>query len=260
MNQLIPIKNNEDGDIAVSGRDLHDFLEVGTDYRHWIDRMLEYGFTQGADFNMVKNDRVRFEGNRQVTRQIDDAIMTLDMAKEIAMLQRSDKGKQAREYFIACEKQLKQVPQQIAETKLPSQIAAAEMQSMANYKTALLGFIDGLKPDVAEVRTIKHLRPQLTQIDCDDILTLIPGRTDIDDIGAYNATTMGKIIGDKSAKTINAVLEDLGFQTKANKTWKLTEAGTDYGEMLPWENHGRAGFRISWNEKALDALKKYFNI
>ena len=144
--------------------------------------------------------------------------------------------------------------------KTPAQIAVDEMQSMANYKTALLGFIDGLKPDVAEVRTIKHLRPQLTQIDCDDILTLIPGRTDIDDIGYYTPTTLGKIIGEKSAKTINVVLEDMGLQIKTNKTWKLTECGKEYGEMLPWENHGHSGFRISWNEKALDALKKYFNI
>ena len=55
MTNLIRINN----DNKVSGRELHEFLEVGTDYRHWIDRMLEYGFTQGADFNMVKNDRVQ---------------------------------------------------------------------------------------------------------------------------------------------------------------------------------------------------------
>ena len=64
MNELIRIDN----DNKVSGRELHEFLEVGTDYRHWIDRMLEYGFTQGADFNMVKNDRVQAEGNRKVKR------------------------------------------------------------------------------------------------------------------------------------------------------------------------------------------------
>lgn len=253
MNQLIPIKNNEDGSIAVSGRDLHEFLEVNSNFTTWLSRMVEYGFTKGKDFLPKMEESTG-------GRPSQDYIMTLDMAKEIAMIQRSDKGKQAREYFIACEKQLKQVPQQIAETKLPSQIAAAEMQSMANYKTALLGFIDGLKPDVAEVRTIKHLRPQLTQIDCDDILTLIPGRTDIDDIGYYTPTTLGENVGNKSPQVINQALADLGFQTKTNKTWKLTEAGKQYGEMLPWENHGRAGFKIAWNEKALDALKKYFNV
>ena len=105
MNEIIRIDN----DNKVSGRELHDFLEVGTDYRHWIDRMLEYGFTQGADFNMVKNDRVQAEGNRKVKRMVDDVVMTIDMAKEICMIQRTDKGKQARQYFIECEKRLKAV-------------------------------------------------------------------------------------------------------------------------------------------------------
>ena len=105
MNELIRINN----DNKVSGRELHEFLEVGTDYRHWIDRMLEYGFTQGADFNMVKNDRVQAEGNRKVKRMVDDVVMTIDMAKEICMIQRTDKGKQARQYFIECEKRLKAV-------------------------------------------------------------------------------------------------------------------------------------------------------
>ena len=105
MNELIRIDN----DNKVSGRELHEFLEVGTDYRHWIDRMLEYGFTQGADFNMVKNDRVQAEGNRKVKRMVDDVVMTIDMAKEICMIQRTDKGKQARQYFIECEKRLKAV-------------------------------------------------------------------------------------------------------------------------------------------------------
>ena len=105
MNEIIKI----DSDNKVSGRELHEFLEVGTDYRHWIDRMLEYGFTQGADFNMVKNDRVQAEGNRKVKRMVDDVVMTIDMAKEICMIQRTDKGKQARQYFIECEKRLKAV-------------------------------------------------------------------------------------------------------------------------------------------------------
>ena len=99
MNEIIKIDN----DNKVSGRELHEFLEVGTDYRHWIDRMLEYGFTQGADFNMVKNDRVQAEGNRKVKRLVDDASMTIEMAKEICMLQRTDRGKQARQYFIQVE-------------------------------------------------------------------------------------------------------------------------------------------------------------
>lgn len=103
MNELIKVTYDDDRP-AVSARDLHEFLGVGADYRHWFPRMCEYGFTEGQDFNSVKNDRVQMEGDRMVSRTVDDAILTIDMAKELCMLQRNEKGKQARQYFIQLEK------------------------------------------------------------------------------------------------------------------------------------------------------------
>ncbi len=103
MNELIKVTYDNDRPV-VSARELHDFLEVGADYRHWFPRMCEYGFTAGVDFNPVKIDRVQMEGNRTVSREVDDAALTIDMAKEICMIQRSEKGKQARQYFIQLEK------------------------------------------------------------------------------------------------------------------------------------------------------------
>ena len=103
MNELIKVTYDNDRPV-VSARELHDFLEVGADYRHWFPRMCEYGFTAGVDFNPVKIDRVQMEGNRTVNREVDDAALTIDMAKEICMIQRSEKGKQARQYFIQLEK------------------------------------------------------------------------------------------------------------------------------------------------------------
>ena len=82
MNELIKITYDNDRP-AVSARDLHEFLGVGADYRHWFPRMCEYGFTEGQDFNSVKNDRVQMEGDRMVSRTVDDAILTIDMAKEL---------------------------------------------------------------------------------------------------------------------------------------------------------------------------------
>ena len=88
MNELIKVTYDNDRPV-VSARELHDFLEVGADYRHWFPRMCEYGFTAGVDFNPVKIDRVQMEGNRTVNREVDDAALTIDMAKEICMIQRS---------------------------------------------------------------------------------------------------------------------------------------------------------------------------
>ena len=104
MNELINIKTSETGEPSVSGRELHEFLGVTTRYNDWFPRMVEYGFTEGKDFNLLKNEQVRFEGNREVTRELIDHLLTIDMAKEICMIQRTEVGKKARQYFIQVEK------------------------------------------------------------------------------------------------------------------------------------------------------------
>lgn len=103
MNELIKITYNNDRP-AVSARDLHDFLEVKTAYKDWFPRMCEYGFTEGEDFNPLKIERVQNEGERMVARTVDDAVLTIDMAKELCMIQRNEKGKQARQYFLQIKK------------------------------------------------------------------------------------------------------------------------------------------------------------
>lgn len=102
MNELININYDTDKP-TVSGRELHKALEVKTAYKDWFPRMCEYGFTEGEDFNPLKNEQVREEGSRQVNREITDHQLTIPMAKEICMLQRNDKGKQFRQYFIRVE-------------------------------------------------------------------------------------------------------------------------------------------------------------
>lgn len=103
MNELIKVDFSGDKP-AVSARDLHEFLGVGTKYADWFPRMCEYGFAEGQDFNLLKNERVQQEGNRMVSRLVDDAVVSIDMAKEICMLQRNEKGMLARQYFLQLEK------------------------------------------------------------------------------------------------------------------------------------------------------------
>lgn len=103
MGELIRIDENN----KVDGRELHDFLQVGTAYKDWFPRMVEYGFVEGVDFNSLKIEQVRKEGGRQVCREILTHVLTIGMAKELCMIQRTERGKQARLYFIECEKRLK---------------------------------------------------------------------------------------------------------------------------------------------------------
>lgn len=97
MNELIKI-NYESDRPTVLARDLYDFLEVKTAYKDWFPRMCEYGFTEGEDFCSFLSEST---GGRPAT----DAQLTIDMAKEICMLQRNEKGKQARQYFLQLEKE-----------------------------------------------------------------------------------------------------------------------------------------------------------
>lgn len=101
MNELIKI-NYDSEQPTVSGRELHQFLQVGTKYQDWFPRMCEYGFTEGADFNPLKIENVLSQ-KRERTYSITDHQLTVPMAKEICMLQRNEKGKQARQYFIQLE-------------------------------------------------------------------------------------------------------------------------------------------------------------
>ena len=102
---LIPVNVSKNDEQYVSGRDLHMFLEINTPYTIWFERMCEYGFEVGTDFNLNKNVRVQIEGKRKVERTVTDHDLTIEMAKQLCMLARNDKGKEAREYFIAVEKE-----------------------------------------------------------------------------------------------------------------------------------------------------------
>lgn len=96
----------------INGKDLYNFLDVATVYRSWIKRYIEHaGLVEGQDFNLIKNDRVQQEGNRTVTRETEEHMLTLNAAKEIAMLQKSDLGKLVRRYLIWAEKSLEKLRQ-----------------------------------------------------------------------------------------------------------------------------------------------------
>lgn len=103
MNELLKIDTSNAERITVSARDLYEFLEATERFNSWFERMTQYGFTEGEDFNPLKSLRVQTEGNREVQREVDDYQLTIDTAKQIAMLQRNEKGTQARKYFIQVE-------------------------------------------------------------------------------------------------------------------------------------------------------------
>jgi anti-repressor protein len=98
MTELIAI-NYKNEKPTVSGRELHLALGVETRYNDWFIRMCEYGFIQGKDYYSILSNRSDGLPGKQRT----DHQLSIPMAKEICMLQRSEKGKQFRQYFISVE-------------------------------------------------------------------------------------------------------------------------------------------------------------
>lgn len=115
--QLIPVFNGtiaNETTLLVNARDLHAFLGVGKRFASWItERIAEYGFVENQDYILVSPNR-EIKG-RGGDRRSKDYHLTLDTAKELAMVERNEKGRQIRRYFIECEKKLRSIQQTQAE-------------------------------------------------------------------------------------------------------------------------------------------------
>ena len=133
MNEILKVNYDNDR-ITVSARELHEFLEVGTSFKDWFPRMCEYGFNLGEDFNPLKFERIHQEGGRQVKREIKDYQLTIEMAKELAMIQRNEKGKQARQYFLEIEKRWNS-PEYVM--KRAREIANKKVEALMNENTEM---------------------------------------------------------------------------------------------------------------------------
>ena len=110
--QLIPVTEGEIGGVkclVVDARSLHEKLGVGRDFTNWIKNRIEsYGYSEGEDYQnaispSLGNQNLRVNGGDHKSRQYS---LTLDMAKELAMVEKNAVGRAVRRYFIQCEKEL----------------------------------------------------------------------------------------------------------------------------------------------------------
>lgn len=186
MNNLINVTLNENQEPVVSGRQLHKVLGVKTAYKDWFPRMTEYGFTEGEDFSS-------FLSKSTGGRPKQDHVLKLDMAKEIAMIQRTDKGKEVRQYFIQVEKDFNS-PEKIMARAL--KIADRKLSAL-NIKTRFLQL------------ELEEARKQT------DYLDLILQTKDM-----LTTTQIAQDYG-MSANKFNQILKQVGIQRKVNGQWIL---------------------------------------
>ena len=165
MNELINIQNRN-GELLVSARDLHKGLGIGKDFTTWVKFIEKYGFEEDIDYKRIWMDtRGHKNGEVEITSveppikekwaYKSDYLFTIDMAKEVCMIQRNDKGRMFRKYFVECEKKLKeQIPQLTRKQELQLAILNGNelerISSLKEYENLvtqpLLETIDKLEP------------------------------------------------------------------------------------------------------------------
>lgn len=199
MNELISINYNTDKP-TVSGRELHEALGINTPYTQWFGRMAEYGFTEDEDYIGFSQNCDKPTGGRPST----DHQLTIPMAKEICMLQRNDKGKQFRQYFIKVEEAWNS-PEMIMKRAL----------EIANRK-------------VRELETTVAVRDQ-------QISELTPKASYYDVVlsckDAISTTEIAKDYG-KSAKWLNKLLHEKGIQFRQGDIWLLYQKYAEKGYTI----------------------------
>jgi len=182
----------------VSGRELHTALEIKTRYNDWFRRMCEYGFIENIDFKAITQKRVTAQGNK-ITQT--DHQFSISMAKEVCMLQRNEKGKKFRQYFIAIE-EMWNSPEMIMKRAL--QIANGNIETLR-------------LENAAQQQQIAELQPKANYYDivlnCKDLLPI---------------STIAKDFG-WSAARLNSYLHEKGVQYKQSDIWLLYQKYAENG-------------------------------
>lgn len=189
MKDLIKIELNENQEPIVNGRELYDVLKIKTPYTQWFDRMKEYGFTENVDFVSLSQNCEKPQGGRP---EVNHAIK-LDMAKEIAMIQRNENGKKVRQYFIQVEKDFNS----------PEKIMARALK-IAEGKLSTLQL-----ENIQQKQIIGELKPKADYLD-----QILQSKT------LVTITAIAKDYG-MSAKAFNKKLHELKIQFKQGYQWFL---------------------------------------
>ena len=201
MNELVKINYENSDRPTVSGRELHAALQIRTPYDKWFPRMCEYGFTEGEDFSTFLSES---SGGRPAT----DHQLTINMAKELCMIQRTDSGKQVRQYFLRVE----------AAWNSPDAIMARALQ-FANDRLALLTHQNAELTGTVAIQNqqIAEMQPKASYYDlvlnCKDLIS---------------TSAIAKDYG-KSAVWMNRWLHDKGVQFKQGDIWLLYQKYAENG-------------------------------
>lgn len=242
MKAIINITDHN-GQSVVSARELHAFLDVKTEFAKWIGRMLDYGFSENLDYSLVKI------GERSAHNKIDYAL-TLDTAKEISMLQRSEKGKQARQYFIDCERKMRNPLENVSKLDIAKMLVESEERKL------ILEQENERKSKEIEyhVKTIQQQAP-----------TVKYATTVLDSLDLIATNVIAKEMG-MSAISFNKMLNERKIIYKQNSVWLLYSQYQNKGYTKTkthtyFDSSGQSHAQIQtyWTQKGRKFLHSMFN-
>lgn len=207
MNELIKIEPSHIGGEAIqtcNARDLHAFLEVKARFNDWIrNRIEDFGFQENQDF--ITLTRLLVSGGKR-----KDYYLSLDMAKELATIERNAKGKEARRYFIQCERIAKQV------TARPVICYETGRIEAAFCIAEKLASVFKVSKERAAVHALAAIQKDIG-MEAEPFREMIPS-VPVEKTALLNPTEVGKRLSPvTSAKTVNQVLMELGFQERLEK-------------------------------------------
>ncbi|MEH7148864.1 antA/AntB antirepressor family protein [Bacillus thuringiensis] len=238
---MVRVMVTDTGQKVVNGRDLYEGLKVKDKYATWLKRRIEkYGFIENDEYVSLSQ---KCEGNN-ATRI--EHILTLNMAKELAMVENNEQGRKVRRYFIEVEERASGKKQPKPRKKPVNLIFRQEMDIA---KT--LASIAGVKEGIAYAVAIERAE-QKTGEDFASYKQLLPAATH--ETGCLNPTQIGERIGVK-ARRANQLLLEKGLQVKIDKEWRVTDEGKKYGEEMPYTRNGHSGYQIKWNESVLAVVE-----
>ena len=232
MKELIKVTTNEEGKRLVSARELHEFLGINTRYNDWFKRMCGYGFEENSDFTPLTQKRVTAQGN-EVTQL--DHIITIDMAKEISMIQRTDKGKEARKYFIECEKKLKGISNNLETQKGLALLKVAEGNTLEERISGATKYAELVSKPLAD--KIEKDKPKVNYYE--KVLNTEGTMTTSQVAKGFNMT----------AQKLNNYLHDKKVQFKRSGMWML------YKE---YDGQGYTDVKTSVIKKGLDNITTHY--
>lgn len=207
MNEvMIAVKYDNDRPL-VSGRELHEALGIKTQYSKWFDRMCEYGFAENTDYILV-SQKCLTNNPRNPYTEVTDHQMTIDMAKELCMIQRSEIGKKCREYFLEIERRWNSPETTMARAL---QFSNQQLELIKGENTQLLEI------NTAQAERIKGMQPKVTYYD-----------VVLNAEGLMPITTIAKDYG-KSGRWLNGWLHEQGVQYKQGEVWLLYQKYADKG-------------------------------